>query len=155
MRRILITLVNSCAGRQLVAPRDGVAGGEGVLEAPEIVKVDRAVVIEVECLPAGGSGAIGGTRNARFVDVVVVQVDLAVVVEIAQERGRAAVAHQDDLVQPLRETQPAPFAYWIVCPKADAEAPNIARFRDWLIEEAATDAANMPAPGETIAAAAD
>jgi LysR family glycine cleavage system transcriptional activator len=59
------------------------------------------------------------------------------------------------LVQPLRETQPAPFAYWIVCPKADAEAPNIARFRDWLIEEAATDAANMPAPGETIAAAAD
>ncbi len=55
------------------------------------------------------------------------------------------------LVQPLRETQPAPFAYWIVCPKSDADAPNITRFRDWLLEEAAADAANMPAPGGTAA----
>ncbi len=55
------------------------------------------------------------------------------------------------LVQPLRETQPAPFAYWIVCPKADADAPNITRFRDWLLEEAAADAANMPAPGGAAA----
>ena len=53
------------------------------------------------------------------------------------------------LVQPLRETLPAPFAYWIVCPKASAEAANIARFRNWLIEEAAADAENMPAAGST------
>ena len=51
------------------------------------------------------------------------------------------------LVQPLRETQPAPFAYWIVCPQASAEAANIARFRNWLLEEAASDAKNMPAAG--------
>lgn len=59
------------------------------------------------------------------------------------------------LVRPLRESQPAPYAYWIVCPKADAEAPNIARFRDWLLEEAAADAANMPAPGSVVTDAAD
>ena len=51
------------------------------------------------------------------------------------------------LVQPLVETQPAPFAYWIVCPKASAEQPNIARFRNWLLEEAAADAENLPAAG--------
>lgn len=55
------------------------------------------------------------------------------------------------LVQPLKETQPAPFAYWIVCPKADAERPNIVRFRDWLLAEAATDAENMPAAGNAAA----
>ncbi|NNE82754.1 MAG: transcriptional regulator GcvA [Alphaproteobacteria bacterium] len=51
------------------------------------------------------------------------------------------------LVQPLRETLPAPFAYWIVCPQAAAEQPNIVRFRNWLLEEAANDAENMPAAG--------
>jgi len=55
------------------------------------------------------------------------------------------------LVQPLQETQPAPFAYWIVCPKASAEQPNIVRFRNWLIEEAAADAENMPAAGSAAA----
>jgi LysR family glycine cleavage system transcriptional activator len=54
------------------------------------------------------------------------------------------------LVQPLKETQPAPFAYWIVCPKADAARPNIVRFRDWLLAEAATDAENMPVAGSVI-----
>ncbi len=65
--------------------------------------------------------------------------------------SRSALAAGDlaagRLVQPLRETQPAPFAYWIVYPKADAEQPNIVRFQDWLLAEAATDAENVPAPG--------
>lgn len=55
------------------------------------------------------------------------------------------------LVQPLRETLPAPFAYWIVCPEAEAEQPNIVRFRNWLLEEAASDAENMPAAGSKTA----
>jgi len=56
------------------------------------------------------------------------------------------------LVRPLQETQPAPFAYWIVCPQADAERTNIVRFRDWLIAEAAADARNTPAAGSGVAA---
>ncbi len=55
------------------------------------------------------------------------------------------------LVQPLKETQPAPFAYWLVCPKADAGRSNIVTFRNWLLAEAATDAANMPVAGDTAA----
>ncbi len=57
------------------------------------------------------------------------------------------------LVQPLEETLPAPFAYWIVCPKANADDPNIVRFREWLIAEAEADAQNMPAPGSIAPAA--
>ena len=72
--------------------------------------------------------------------------------------SRSALAAGDlaagRLVQPLRETQPAPFAYWIVCPKANADEPNIARFRNWLLEEAANDAKNMPSAGGTVPAAA-
>jgi len=65
--------------------------------------------------------------------------------------SRSALAAGDlaagRLVQPLKEAQPAPFAYWIVCPEADADRPNIVRFREWLLAEAATDAENMPAAG--------
>ena len=38
--------------------------------------------------------------------------------------------------------------YWIVCPKATAALPKIAAFRDWLLAEAADDAARL----KTIAA---
>jgi LysR family glycine cleavage system transcriptional activator len=73
--------------------------------------------------------------------------------------SRSALAAGDlaagRLVQPLKETQPAPFAYWIVCPKANADQPNIIRFRNWLLEEAATDAKNVPAPGGMVAAVAE
>ncbi|NKB48741.1 MAG: transcriptional regulator GcvA [Alphaproteobacteria bacterium] len=69
--------------------------------------------------------------------------------------SRSALAAGDlaagRLVQPLREAHPAPFAYWIVCPKSSAEQTNIVRFRNWLLEEAATDADNMPAAGSKVA----
>jgi LysR family glycine cleavage system transcriptional activator len=99
------------------------------------------------------TGAIDIDRGPGFN-----QTHLAVDAAVATQGvalSRSALAAGDlaagRLVQPLRETQPAPFAYWIVCPKADAEAPNIARFRDWLLEEAASDAANLPAPGGAAA----
>lgn len=41
------------------------------------------------------------------------------------------------LTRPLAEERPAPFAYWIVCPKPSAELPKIIRFREWLLREAA------------------
>jgi len=41
------------------------------------------------------------------------------------------------LVRPLRESLPAAFAYWIVCPKAVAKRAKIVRFRNWLLAEAA------------------
>jgi LysR family glycine cleavage system transcriptional activator len=53
---------------------------------------------------------------------------------------RSALAERDlrdgRLARPLAEERPAPFAYWIVCPKPSAELPKIIRFRDWLLNEA-------------------
>lgn len=41
------------------------------------------------------------------------------------------------LVWPLPSATPAPFAYWIVCPKPRAQLPKIELFRQWLIAQAA------------------
>jgi LysR family transcriptional regulator, glycine cleavage system transcriptional activator len=35
--------------------------------------------------------------------------------------------------------------YWIVCSRATAALPKIAAFRDWLLAEAADDAARLKA----------
>jgi LysR family glycine cleavage system transcriptional activator len=43
------------------------------------------------------------------------------------------------LVRPFDLALDAPFALWIVCPKATAELPKIATFRQWLLREAASD----------------
>lgn len=43
------------------------------------------------------------------------------------------------LVRPFPLALEAPFALWIVCPKATAELPKIATFRQWLLEEAGSD----------------
>ena len=47
------------------------------------------------------------------------------------------------LVRPFALALEAPFALWIVCPKATAELPKIATFRHWLLEEAAQDTARL------------
>ena len=50
------------------------------------------------------------------------------------------------LVRPLAEATPAPYAYWIVCPKATAGQPKIARFREWLLRLADEDLKVMAVP---------
>lgn len=47
------------------------------------------------------------------------------------------------LVRPFKLAIDAPFALWIVCPKAAAELPKIATFRHWLVAEAAADTARL------------
>jgi LysR family glycine cleavage system transcriptional activator len=47
------------------------------------------------------------------------------------------------LVRPFRTTLPLKNTYWIVCPKATSALPKIAAFRDWLLAEAAADAAQL------------
>jgi LysR family glycine cleavage system transcriptional activator len=44
------------------------------------------------------------------------------------------------LVRPFAFGLKVPYAYWIVCPKANAELPKVAAFRAWLLAEAAEDA---------------
>jgi len=43
------------------------------------------------------------------------------------------------LVRPFELALQAPYAYWIVCPKATAKLPKIVLFREWLLAEAAED----------------
>ncbi len=61
--------------------------------------------------------------------------------------SRSALAAWDliagRLVRPFALGLPAPYAYWIVCPKANAGLPKIVRFRDWLLAEAAADARRL------------
>ncbi len=47
------------------------------------------------------------------------------------------------LTRPFAMALPAPFAYWIVCPKATAKLPKIAAFTDWLLAEAADDVGRL------------
>ncbi|MDD9902885.1 MAG: transcriptional regulator GcvA [Rhodospirillaceae bacterium] len=59
--------------------------------------------------------------------------------------ARSALAALDlragRLVRPVRESIAAPISYWLVCPKATANAKQIGIFRDWLLAEAAKDQA--------------
>jgi LysR family glycine cleavage system transcriptional activator len=50
------------------------------------------------------------------------------------------------LVRPFALALKVPFAYWIVCPKSNADLPKISTFREWLLAEAAGEAAILTAP---------
>ena len=61
--------------------------------------------------------------------------------------ARRALATQDllagRLVRPFAQTLKSDRGYFIVCPEAFADRPNITRFRDWLLAENARDAARL------------
>jgi LysR family glycine cleavage system transcriptional activator len=75
--------------------------------------------------------------------------------------ARSALAAADllagRLVRPFPISLPAPFAYYIVSPKATASRPKIVAFRDWLLQEAAQDTrrlAEILSPGRRSARSA-
>jgi LysR family glycine cleavage system transcriptional activator len=57
--------------------------------------------------------------------------------------GRTALVARDlvvgRLVCPFGPALSLPYAYWLVCPKANADLPKIAIFRKWLMAEATED----------------
>ena len=55
------------------------------------------------------------------------------------------------LVRPFALAMPAPFAYWIVCPKVSAKLPKIVAFTEWLLAEAAEDARQLAKLGAPAA----
>jgi LysR family glycine cleavage system transcriptional activator len=52
------------------------------------------------------------------------------------------------LVRPFPIALPLSKSYWIVCPKASANLPKLAAFRDWLVAQASDDKRQL----ETLAA---
>jgi LysR family glycine cleavage system transcriptional activator len=47
------------------------------------------------------------------------------------------------LARPFPLALKVPYAYWVVCPKPNAELPKIATFRRWLLSEASEDTSRM------------
>jgi LysR family transcriptional regulator, glycine cleavage system transcriptional activator len=64
--------------------------------------------------------------------------------------ARSALAAWDiraaRLVRPFPLALKVPYAYWVVCPKSNADLPKIATFRKWLLSEAAEDGKRMREP---------
>ena len=63
--------------------------------------------------------------------------------------ARTALAARDllagRLVRPFDLALPVSYAYWIVCPRANADLPKIATFREWLLGEAAEETRRLEA----------
>jgi LysR family glycine cleavage system transcriptional activator len=66
--------------------------------------------------------------------------------------ARSALAAWDlvggHLVRPFTLAMPAPFAYWIVCPKVNAKLPKIVAFTEWLLAQAAEDTRQLAKLGQ-------
>jgi LysR family glycine cleavage system transcriptional activator len=65
--------------------------------------------------------------------------------------ARTALAARDliagRLIRPFDSAMPVSYAYWIVCTTAMARLPKIVVFSEWLLAEAAHDAAQLGGPG--------
>jgi LysR family glycine cleavage system transcriptional activator len=95
----------------------------------------------------GGTGGIDVKRGMVF-NQASMAIDAAVDGQ-GVALARTALASWDliagRLVRPFPQALAAPYAFWIVCPKPQAEQPKIAAFRGWLLDEAAEDARRMAA----------
>jgi LysR family glycine cleavage system transcriptional activator len=60
-------------------------------------------------------------------------------VALARRSMVARDVREGRLVQPFPLSLKAEFCYWVVCPEATADKPKVAEFRNWLLEEAATE----------------
>ncbi|MDP6788489.1 MAG: transcriptional regulator GcvA [Rhodospirillales bacterium] len=90
-------------------------------------------------LLAAGADHLDATRGPGFQHS-----NLVVQAAVAGEGvalGRSVLVADDlaqgRLVKPFDTSLPAEYAYYVVCPKADAKRPKIAAFRQWLLNEAA------------------
>ncbi len=96
-------------------------------------------------LALAGQAGLVPAHSLTF-DQTAMVIDAAVAgqgVALARSALAAADLLAGRLVRPFALSMPAPFAYYVVCPKAAAERPKVAAFRDWLLREAAADAAAL------------
>ncbi len=94
-------------------------------------------------LDAVGSPEVNPGRGTVFTDSSML-VQAAIDGQgVAMARGVLAddALRQGLLVRPFAQSLPTEFAYYLVCLPERAEQPKIARFREWLLEEAAGESA--------------
>ena len=90
---------------------------------------------------AAGVEPIDASRGPQF-DQTSMVIDAAVEgqgVALARRVLAARDLIAGRLVRPFDITLPAPYGYFIACPKPAADRAKIALFRDWLVAEAASD----------------
>ncbi len=87
-----------------------------------------------------GASIPGRDRPGLVVNEMSLAIDAAVAGQ-GVALVRSALAHRDlvegRLVRPMRESQPAAFAYWLVSPPSNTGAAKVVRFREWLLQQAA------------------
>jgi LysR family glycine cleavage system transcriptional activator len=94
-------------------------------------------------LRAFGASIPGRDRPGLVVNEMSLAIDAAVAGQ-GVALARSALAYRDlaegRLARPMRQSQPATFAYWLVSPPSTAGATKVVRFRDWLLQQAAGEA---------------
>jgi len=94
-------------------------------------------------LEAAGVGHVDARRGTVFTDSSML-VEAAITGQgVAMARGALATQalRARLLVRPFPQRLATELAYYVVCLPERAAQPKVARFRDWLLEEAAADAA--------------
>lgn len=96
-------------------------------------------------LHAFGVEVTGAVEHGPVLNEMSLVIDAAIAGQGIALARSALVSHdlaEGRLVKPVPQDLPAVIAYWIVCPKPFAQAPKIARFREWLTEQAAAGERN-------------
>ena len=96
-------------------------------------------------LDAAGLSDFVPAQSLAF-DQTAVVIDAAVAgqgIALARSALAAADLLAGRLVRPFALSLPAPFAYYIVCPKPTATRAKIVAFRNWLLSEASADSENL------------
>jgi LysR family transcriptional regulator, glycine cleavage system transcriptional activator len=88
------------------------------------------------------AGVAGGVLRGPIMNRASILIDAAIDgqgIALARTVLAAWDLRHGRLVRPFAQSIPLSRSYWIVCPKAAAALPKIAKFRDWLLAEAADD----------------
>lgn len=94
---------------------------------------------------AAGLETVAGARGIVFKQASMA-IDAAVDgqgIALARTALAAGDLRKGRLVRPFDLVLNVPYAYWIVCPRASADRPNIKIFREWLLDQAEADAAEL------------
>jgi LysR family transcriptional regulator, glycine cleavage system transcriptional activator len=134
-----------CSPR-LLAGRAAVAGAADLLGFPLLRFEDWTTWAQwfaaagLDVLPVPGPAL---NRASMLIDAAVDGQGVA----LARTALAAADLIAGRLVRPVDLALTMPKSYWIVCPKATAALPKIARFRAWLLAEAEEDLRRLRALG--------
>lgn len=94
---------------------------------------------------AAGLDIVDGARGIIF-NQASMAIDTAVDgqgIALARTALAAWDLRKGRLVRPFDLVLTVPYAYWIVCPRASADLPKVATFRQWLLDQAEADVAEL------------